>query len=91
VYPPAADLPLTFTVPDVQQTTSDGVTRIVRAYFMKAKSGGGVGNDVAATGGTVTFTAMDSTQFEGSYSLTFPSSQSAAVDGFVAPWCGTAP
>jgi hypothetical protein len=91
VYPPSGDLPLTFTVQDVQQTTSDSVTRAVRAYYMKAKATGGLGNDVAATGGTVTFTRMDNVQYEGSYSLTFPSSGSAAVDGFVAPWCGTAP
>jgi hypothetical protein len=91
VYPPAADLPLTFTVPDVQQVTSDGVTRSVRAYYMKAKSGGGLGNDVAATGGTVTFTRMDNAQYEGSISLAFPSSGSASASAFTAPWCGTAP
>jgi hypothetical protein len=90
VYPPAADVPATFTVPDVQLTSSDGVTRTVRAYFMKAKAGGGVGNDVAATGGTVTFTRMDATQYEGSASLAFPSGGSFA-GSFVAPWCGVAP
>jgi hypothetical protein len=90
VYLPAADLPLTFTVPDVQQVTSDGVTRTVRAYFMKAKSGGGVGNDVAATGGTVSFTRADSVQYEGSATLMFPSGGSFA-GSFVAPWCGAAP
>lgn len=90
VYPPAADLPLAFSVPDVQLTTSDGVHRYVRAYFMKARNNGGAGSDVAATGGTVTFTAMNSTQYEGSASLTFPSGGSFS-GSFVAPWCGAAP
>jgi len=90
VYPPPGDLPLTFTVPDVQLVTSDGVTRIVRAYFMKAKANGGLGNDVAATGGTVTFTRMDATAYEGSATLTFPSGGSFS-GSFVAPWCGQAP
>jgi hypothetical protein len=90
VYPPAGDLPLTFTVPDTQLNTSDGVHRYVRAYFMKARSNGGAGSDVAATAGTVTFTRMDSTASEGSASLTFPSGGSFS-GSFVAPWCGTAP
>lgn len=91
VYPPTTDLPLTLTVPNTPSTTSDGVSRLVRVYFMKARSNGNAGNDVEATGGTVTFTRMDNAQFEGSYSLTFPQGASAAVDSFVAPWCGTAP
>jgi hypothetical protein len=91
VYPPAADLPLTFTVPDVQLDTSDGVHRYVRAYFMKARSNGGPGNDVAAIGGSVTLTRADSVQYESNASLTFPSSGSFSCSAFVAPWCGTAP
>jgi hypothetical protein len=90
VYPPAADLPLTFQVPDVQLNTSDGVHRYVRAYFMKARNNGNPGSDVAATGGSVTLTRADSVQYEGSASLTFPSGGSFA-GGFVAPWCGAAP
>lgn len=90
VYPPTADLPLTFTVQDVQQTTTDSVTRAARAYFMKAKANGGIGNDIAATSGTVTFTRMDSGQYEGTIDLAFPSGGSADAS-FVAPWCGTAP
>jgi hypothetical protein len=90
VYPPSGDLPLTFTVPDVQLITSDGFHRAVRAYFMKAKANGSAGGDVAATGGTVTFTAMDSTTYDGDYDLTFPNGGSAA-GSFTAPWCGTAP
>lgn len=89
VYPPSGDLPITFTVPANQDTT-DGVHRLVRVYFNKAKNNGQGGTDVEATGGTVTFTAMNNSQFEGSYDLTFSSSGSAA-GSFVAPWCGTAP
>jgi hypothetical protein len=89
-YPPAGDLPLTFTVPNVLQTTTDGVHRsVLGAYVMKAKSNGGVGNDIAATSGTVTFTAMDSTSFAGSFDLYFGAAH--ATGSFVAPWCGTAP
>jgi hypothetical protein len=89
-YPPAADLPLTFAVPNVLQTTSDGVHRsVLGAYVMKAKSGGGIGNDIAASGGTVTLTRMDATQFEGSYDVVFGSAH--ATGSFVAPWCGSAP
>lgn len=90
VYPPAADLPITLTVPIVNHDTSDGVHRVARAYFNKAKSNGQGGNDVEATGGTVTLTRMDATQYEGSFDLTFPSGGSFSAS-FVAPWCGTAP
>lgn len=89
VYPPAADLPLTWTLPNWRDT-SDGVHRSLAAYFNKARSNGQAGNDVQATGGTVTFTAMDATSYQGSYNLQFPSGGSAA-GSFVAPWCGTAP
>ena len=89
-YPPSGDLPLTFTVPNVVQDTSEGTHRsVLQAYVMKAKASGGVGNDIAATSGTVTFTRMDSTQFEGSYDLRYGTSR--ATGSFVAPWCGTAP
>jgi hypothetical protein len=90
VYPPAADLPLVFTVPDVQLTTSDGVHRYAKACFMKARNNGGPGSDVWAIGGSVTLTRADNVQYEGSASLTFPSGGSFS-GGFVAPWCGTAP
>jgi TAT (twin-arginine translocation) pathway signal sequence len=89
-YPPVGDLPLTFTVPNVLQTTSEGTHRsVLQAYVMKAKSNGGLGGDTAASSGTVTFTRMDSTQFEGSYDLRYGTS--AVTGAFVAPWCGTAP
>ena len=91
VYPPAADLPRTFVVPNVLQDTSDGVHRsVLGAYFMKAKASGAVGNDVAAVSGTVTLTRADNVQYEGSATLVFPSGGSLS-GGFVAPWCGTAP
>lgn len=90
VYPPAADLPLTFTVPAVNLDTSDGVHRLVRVYFNKAKANGSGGSDIEATSGTVTFTRADNVQFEGSVDLTFPSGGSFS-GSFVAPWCGTAP
>lgn len=89
VYPPAADLPLTFTIPDVQLVTSDGFHRAARAYYMKAKANGAAGGDVAATGGTVTLTHADSTTYEGDVSLSFANGSFAG--SFTAPWCGTAP
>jgi hypothetical protein len=89
-YPPAADLPLTFTVPNVLQTTSDGTHRsVLQAYVMKAKSNGGLGSDIPASSGTATFTRMDNVQFEGSYDLYYGTAH--VTGGFVAPWCGTAP
>lgn len=90
IYPPAADLPLSFSVPDVQLNTSDGVHRYAKAAFMKARSNGGAGSDVWAIGGTVTLTRADNVQYEGSASLTFPSGGSFS-GSFVAPWCGAAP
>lgn len=89
VYPPTADLPLTFSGDGSWLVTSDGVSRQCKAYFMKARSNGGAGSDVAATSGTVVFTRMDSTQYEGSYDLYFGTDH--ITGSFVAPWCGTAP
>lgn len=91
-YPPAGDLPLVMSVASGggPYDTSDGVHRYISGYFNKAKASGQAGNDVAATGGSFTFTRMDNVQFEGSYSLTFPSGGTAA-GSFVAPWCGAAP
>jgi hypothetical protein len=88
-YPPAADLPLTFQGNGAWLVTSDGVTRHAAAYAMKAKSSGVARSDRLASSGTVTFTRMDSVQYEGSYSLNFGSG--AVTGSFVAPWCGTAP
>jgi hypothetical protein len=84
VQPPAADLPLTLTAGQ-WLTTSDGVQRVCNPYFMKARSNGGAGSDVAATGGTVTFTRMDATQYEGSYDLAFGTDH--ITGSFIAPWC----
>jgi hypothetical protein len=88
VQPPAAVMPLTFQATAWLQT-SDGVQRVCNPYFMKARSNGGTGSDVAATSGTVTFTRMDATNYEGSYDLYFGSDH--ITGSFVAPWCGTAP
>lgn len=90
VQPAAADLPLTLTVnANPLAITSDGVTRKVQPYFMKARSNGGTGSDVAATAGTVTFPRMDAVQYEGSYDLSFGADH--ITGSFVAPWCGSAP
>jgi hypothetical protein len=88
---PAADLPCVFTVGQ-PLTTSDGVIRQITPYFNKANSSGGQGKDVAPTGGTVTFTAVDPAtgQHEGSYDLTFARGGTAA-GAFLAPWCGPLP
>jgi hypothetical protein len=91
VYPPTGDLPVTLTVPAVNHDTSQGVHLVARAYFNKAKSNGQGGNDVEATGGTVTLARMDNQQYEGSFSLTFPQGGTAACEAFTAPWCGTPP
>lgn len=85
VYPPITAV----FAANTWQTTSDGVNRICKPYFMKARSNGGAGSDVAATSGTVTLTRADSTQYEGSYDLYFGSDH--VTGAFVAPWCGTAP
>jgi hypothetical protein len=84
IQPPSADLPLTFTA-GTWLTSSDGVNRVVNPYFMKARNNGGAGSDVAATGGTVTFTRMDTTAYEGSYDLWFGSDH--ITGSFAAPWC----
>lgn len=88
VYPPAADLPLTFTA-NAWLVTSDGVSRVVNPYFMQATRNGGAGTAVQASAGTVTYTRMDNVQYEGSYDLYWGSDH--ATGSFVAPWCGTAP
>lgn len=90
IYPPSG-LPLTLQVNNATPVdTVDGTHLLCRAYFMKARSNGGLGSDVAAVGGTVTLTRMDVTAFEGSYDLTFPQGDVAA-GSFAAPWCGMAP
>lgn len=88
VYPPAADLPLTFTANTTQQT-SDGVLRTCRPYVNQASSQGNAGTDVAATGGTVTFTRMDAGGMEASWDLWFDGDHTTG--SFAAPWCGTPP
>lgn len=85
VQPPAADLPLTFQASGVWLTTSEGVQRYLKAYFMKARSNGGVGTDVAATSGTATFTTATNGTYDGSYDLWFGSDH--ATGAFTAPWC----
>jgi hypothetical protein len=97
--PPAADLPLTFH-PGQWVTTSEAdpnvidpatgqpkryVHRIINPYFMKAKSNGGRGTDVAATSGTVVLTAADATHYAGSYDLNFNGDH--ITGSFDAPWC----
>lgn len=86
VYP-SSGLPIALRVPVVNADTVDGVHLVCRAYFNQARSNGGAGSDVEATGGAVTLTRMDSTAFEGSYTLTFPNG-GAAAGSFAAPWCG---
>lgn len=82
--PPATDLPL--TLPAGQQvTTSDGVHRMASPYVNQARKNGGAGSDTAATGGSVTFTRMDTISYEGSYDLWFGTSR--VTGSFVAPWC----
>lgn len=88
VYPPAADLPLTFTA-NTLFSTSDGVHRQCNPYVMKAGSNGHAGNDVAATGGTVTYTKIDNTGVAGSWDLMFNGDHTTGV--FDCAWCGTAP
>lgn len=82
--PAATDVPLTFTA-GTWLTTSDGAHRVVNPYFMQARNNGGAGSDVAATGGTVTFTRMDSVAYEGSYDLYFNGDH--ITGSFAAPWC----
>jgi hypothetical protein len=82
--PPAADLPLTFQ-PGQWVTTSDGAHRIINPYFMKAKSNGAKGSDVAATSGSVVLTAADATHYAGSYDLNFNGDH--ITGSFDAPWC----
>jgi hypothetical protein len=88
VYPPAGDVPLTFTANQLL-TTSDGVHRMCKPYVMKAGSNGHAGNDTAATGGTVTYTRISSAGVAGSWSLTFGSDTTAG--SFDCGWCGTPP
>jgi len=88
VYPPAADLPITFTA-NVNLDTSDGVHRTCKPWVMQATSRGKAGTDTAATGGTVTFTRADAGGYEGSYDLIFGADH--ATGAFTAPWCGTPP
>lgn len=94
VYPPAADLPLVFDIavpaPALNPGTSDGAERYARVFFNKAKNNGQAGNDVEATSGTVTITRADSTQYEGSFNVSFPAGGSFS-GAFTAPWCGTPP
>jgi hypothetical protein len=87
VQPPAADLPLSFPATGTWVTTSDGVQRQLKAYAMKAKSNGAAGSDLAATGGTVTFTRMDPGpgSYEGSYDVRF--GRGRVTGRFSAPWC----
>jgi hypothetical protein len=96
---PAADLPLTLPVvdPPVDPATgktpgtvsSDGVHRVLRPYVMQAGKNGRPGSDTSATSGTVTFTAISSTDpgkgQSGSYDLYFGTDHVAG--SFVAPWC----
>lgn len=84
VQPPAADLPLVFTA-NVWLITSDGVSRVVNPYFMQAGRNGAGGTPVAASAGTVTFTAMDSGLYAGSYDLYWGSDH--ITGSFSAPWC----
>jgi hypothetical protein len=90
VQPPSGDLPLTFQGDGTWLVTTDGVSRQLKAYFMKAKSNGAASGDTAATSGTVTFTTMDAagsgtSNYEGSYDLYF--STDHITGSFVAPWC----
>jgi hypothetical protein len=66
-------------------TTTDGVNRQLKAYFMKARSNGGAGTDTVATSGTVTFTAMTSSTYDGSYDVYFGTDH--VTGSFTAPWC----
>lgn len=95
--PPAGDLPMTLqtgidpaTGLKYIHTSSDGVQRVLDVYFMAAGKNGGAGRDVAATSGTVTFTAMSDTDPDrgqsGSYDVVFGSDR--VTGSFVGPWCG---
>lgn len=85
VQPPAADLPLTFPADGTWVTTSDGVQRQLKAYFMKARSNGGAGSDVAATSGTVAFSTATASSYDGSYDVWFGTDH--VTGSFAAPWC----
>lgn len=87
VYPPSADLPLTFTA-NVLQTTSDGVHRTCKPYVMQARNGR-AGNDTAATSGTITVTQFDSNGISLSWDLYFGSSHTTG--SLTSSWCGTPP
>lgn len=82
---PMLTAPLVFTA-NAWLTTPDGVHRIVKPYFMKASKNGGLGTDIAATAGTITFTQMDPSVYVGSCDLAFNGTDRAA-GSFVAPWC----
>jgi hypothetical protein len=87
VYPPSADLPL--TIPAISSvTTSDGVNRYCKPYFMKARNGK-AGNDKGATSGTVTVTQWDSNGITLSWDLHF--NGDSTTGGLTAQWCGTPP
>jgi hypothetical protein len=88
VYPPAGDLPLTFTANQIL-TTSDSVHRVCKPYVMQAGNNGHAGNDTAATGGTVTYTKIDNTGVAGSWDLTFGTDHTTGQ--FDCAWCGTPP
>jgi hypothetical protein len=85
VQPPSADLPLTFAATGTWLVTSDGVNRQMRVFFMRARSNGNPGTDVAATSGTVTFTTMTSGTYDGSYDVHFGTDH--VTGSFTAPWC----
>jgi hypothetical protein len=61
------------------------VNRQLKAYFMKAKSNGSAGTDTIATSGTVTFTAMTSGTYDGSYDVYFGTDH--VTGSFTSPWC----
>lgn len=88
VYPPAGDLPLTLQVGQAV-TTSDGVHRLCAPYVMQAQKNGHPGSDSSATGGTVTYTQMDSTGLAGSWDLLFNGDHTTGA--FDCAWCGTPP
>lgn len=92
--PPAADLPLTLPVtPDTTgsdgSTDSGGVHRIAQAHVMQASKTGRAGNNIDATGGSITITAVDDADPDrgqsGSYDIAFGTER--VTGSYVAPVC----
>lgn len=88
VYPPSADLPVTFSA-NGTVTTSDNVHRTCKPYVMQAKSNGNAGTDTAATSGSITVSQFDSSGVSLSWDLYFGTSHTTG--SLTSSWCGTPP